>query len=279
MKNTNPYPEFSVSMSVYKNDDPTFFYEAVQSVLNQTVMPQEVIIVIDGYIPDETETILQDFKKAHDIIKIVRLEKNMGHGHARNIGLRNSKHDYVALMDSDDICRNNRFELQLNYFAANPDTSIVGGTIEEFLMVPENKLLKRKLPSTDTDIKNYMKYRCPFNQMTVMFKKKDVLEAGGYLDWFCNEDYYLWVRMAEKKFTFHNLEEVLVDVRVNENFYDRRGGYKYFKSEAKLQKLMYSKGIISLPVLVWNILIRFAVQVIMPNRLREYFFMKFTRSK
>ena len=270
--------EFSVSMSVYKNDDPVFFSQAVESVINQTLMPQEVIIVIDGPIPEKTEAIIQKFQKDYSIINIVRLEKNMGHGYAREMGLTKSAYEYVALMDSDDIAVNNRFELQLKFLKKNPNISVLGGTIEEFLMTPENKMLKRKLPITDKELKNYMKFRCPFNQMSVMFKKQDVINAGGYLDWFCNEDYYLWIRMAEKGYVFHNLEEILVNVRVNENFYDRRGGIKYFKSEAKIQKLMFSKDIISLPILVWNILIRFAVQVVLPIKLREYFFVKFTRS-
>ena len=114
--------------------------------------------------------------------------------------------------------------------------------------------------------------------MSVMFKKDHILDAGGYLDWFCNEDYYLWIRMALKNYKFHNLEETLLKVRTNENFYKRRGGFKYFKSEAKIQRLMLSKDIISLPIYIYNVGIRFIVQVMLTDGMRKYFFKTFTRT-
>ena len=82
------------------------------------------------------------------------------------------------------------------------------------------------------------------NLVTVMLKEESVQKAGGYIDWYCEEDYYLWVRMTEHGMTFGNLLDNLVNVRVGEEMYQRRGGVKYFKSEAKLQYYMYSKGII-----------------------------------
>ncbi|MBT8243800.1 glycosyltransferase [Winogradskyella sp.] len=265
-------------MSVYKNDNPDHFYKAIQSVVNQTIVPNEIIVVVDGPIPNNTEQILSQFATENDFVRVVKLEKNMGHGYARNIGLQKSSYEYVALMDSDDICLENRFELQLNFFEQNKDISILGGTIEEFSKETDINLSKRKLPETDAELKKYMKYRCPFNQMSVMFKKADVIKAGGYIDWFCNEDYYLWIRMALKNYKFHNLQQTLLKVRTNENFYKRRGGFKYFKSEAKIQKLMFSKDIISLPVFLYNVSIRFIVQVLLTERLRKYFFKTFTRS-
>lgn len=272
-------PKFSVSMSVYKNDDPDHFYQAIESLINQTIVPNEIIIVVDGPIPKRTNQILEKFKTNNDNILIYRLEKNMGHGYARNIGLQNSTYNYVALMDSDDVCLENRFELQLNFLNNNKNISVLGGTIEEFSDEKLTTISKRKLPIYDLDLKQYMKYRCPFNQMSVMFKKNHVIDAGGYKDWFCNEDYYLWIRMALKNYKFHNLEETLLKVRINESFYSRRGGFKYFKSEAKIQKLMLTKDIISLPIYLYNVSIRFVVQVLMTDGLRKYFFKTFTRSK
>jgi glycosyltransferase involved in cell wall biosynthesis len=276
--NLNKLPKFSVSMSVYKNDNSDHFYQAIQSLVNQTVIPDEIIIVVDGPIPDNTNTILLNFKEENNNVIILRLEKNMGHGYARNIGLQNSSYNYVALMDSDDICVENRFELQLNFFKTNDDVSILGGTIEEFSNENEINLSKRKLPLLDKELKEYMKFRCPFNQMSVMFKKDHVLDAGGYIDWFCNEDYYLWIRMALKNYKFHNLDQTLLKVRTNENFYKRRGGFQYFKSEAKIQKLMLSKDIISLPIYIYNISIRFIIQVMFTDGMRKYFFKTFTRT-
>jgi len=271
-------PKFTVSMSVYKNDNSDHFKQALLSVVNQTVVPNEIIIVVDGPIPEKTNTILSEFEKQYDFTTVIKLEKNMGHGYARNIGLEKSSHDLVALMDSDDLCLKDRFEKQLTFFKDNKDVSILGGVIEEFQNEEDKNLPKRKLPTENLELKKYMKYRCPFNQVSVMFNKTHVLNAGGYKDWFCNEDYYLWIRMALKNYQFHNLEDTLVKVRTNENYFKRRGGLDYFKSEAKIQKLMFSKDIISLPIFLSNVAIRFIVQVILTDKMRKHFFNAFTRS-
>ena len=121
---------------------------------------------------------------------------------------------------------------------------VLGGQIDEFIGEPTNVVGRRTVPQTDTEIKQYLKTRCPFNQMTVMMKSKTVQEAGGDIDWYCNEDYYLWARMTEQGMIFANLPDNLVNVRVGENMYARRGGWKYFKSEAKLQKYMYNHNLI-----------------------------------
>ena len=117
------------------------------------------------------------------------------------------------------------------------------------------------------------------NQVTVMFRKKEVQSVGGYIDWYCEEDYYLWIRMALADMKFYNLPDVLVNVRVGNEMYQRRGGIKYFKSEAQIQKLMLSKGLISVPRYLINVGQRFVLQVLMPNKLRGFIFKMFAREK
>ena len=116
------------------------------------------------------------------------------------------------------------------------------------------------------------------NLVTVMLKKKDVMAVGGFQDWYCEEDYYLWIRLVQNGYKFYNIQENLVNVRVGKDMYQRRGGYKYFRSEQRLQKYMLQHKLISLPRYVYNVLIRFAVQVAMPNSVRGWVFRKFARS-
>ena len=182
-------------------------------------------------------------------------------------------------MDSDDIAVSNRFELQLCAFMGHPDVSISGGQIEEFIITPDEVVGKREVPQTDTEIKEYMKRRCPFNHMTVMFKRSDVLQAGNYQDWFWNEDYYLWIRMALNGQRFANLPETLVYVRVGSDMYARRGGDKYFKSEIGIQKLMLDNHVIGHMTFLANCGKRFVVQKMLPNKLRAWVFKRFARSK
>ena len=112
-----------------------------------------------------------------------------------------------------------------------------------------------------------------------MFKKQAVLEVGNYIDWHYNEDYYLWIRMAEKGVKFANITDTLVNVRVGKEMYARRGGFKYFKSEAGLQNYMLKHKVIGFGTYVINIAKRFIVQVLLPNKLRGWVFKTFAREK
>tara|TARA_B100000902_G_scaffold399897_1_gene473440 strand:+ start:5702 stop:6532 length:831 start_codon:yes stop_codon:yes gene_type:complete len=276
MSNSN---KFSVLMCVYEFDDSYFFKQALDSVFNQSVIPNEVVLVVDGPIPKKTNNFINDFLRKEKKLKTIKLNKNVGHGKAKNIGLNECLYELVAIMDSDDICCYDRFEKQLSCFANNPNLSIVGGGICEFENTIDNKFGKRILPTSHSDISKYLKSRCPMNHMTVMFKKSEVVKAGGYLDWHYNEDYYLWIRMYLEGSVFANLDNIVVYARVGENFYLRRGGYSYFISEAKLQYFMFKNNIIGIGRLYFNILIRLFIQVLIPNKLRAWIFINFFRNK
>lgn len=269
---------FSVSICVYGKDDPQWFRRAVDSVVNQTLKPSEIVIVVDGPVPEELGMVINEYEK-DSLFKVVRLKQNRGHGEARRVGLDNCSNDLVALMDADDISLPERFKKQVSIFQNDPTLSIVGGNISEFIGNETNLVGYRIVPDQHKEICQYLKKRCPFNQMTVMFKKADVKNVGGYVDWYCNEDYYLWARMYIAGMKFANSPDVLVNVRVGKDMYKRRGGWKYFKSEARLQKFMLKKHIIGFPIYLINITKRFILQVMLPNSLRGYIFKKFARTQ
>lgn len=212
------------------------------------------------------------------MLKIVYLNKNLGHGAARRISIQNCENEWIALMDSDDISLPYRFEMQLQYIKEHPDVDIVGGNITEFVGDEKNIIGQRCVCETDAQIKADMKKRCAMNQMTVLFKKSAVIKAGNYKDWFCNEDYYLWLRMMLSGAVFANVPENLVNVRVGNEMSAQRGGMKYFRSEAALQEYMLQNHIIGMPRYLYNVAIRFAGELIAPNALRAKLY-KFTRKK
>lgn len=269
---------FSVAMCVYEKDNQDFFRIAIESILNQTCQPEEVVLVVDGYVGNKLNEVITAFEK-NPIFHIIRLKTNVGHGNARRIALENCTNELVALMDADDISVPDRFEKQLDAFSKKPEISIVGGNITEFIGNPQNIIGSRVVPKEDRDIKAYMKKRCPMNQVTVMFRQSDIAAVGGYVDWYCDEDYYLWIRLALRGYKFANIGETLVNVRVGDAMYARRGGVKYFLSEIKLQKFMLEKKMISLPRYLLNVSQRFILQIMMPNRLRSWFFENFAREK
>ena len=270
--------EFSVSMCVYGGDNARWFETAIESVLNQTLPPNEIVLVVDGPVPDDLNAVILKLEE-NDTFKVFRLETNQGHGIARKTGLDNCTNELVAIMDADDICTRNRFEKQIEAFRNYPDSDIVGGMITEFIDTPDNVVGKRIVPLEDSEIKEYMQRRCPMNLVTVMFKKSSIENVGGFIDWYCEEDYYLWLRMALANMIFRNVNDVLVNVRVGKEMYQRRGGVKYFKSEAKLQKYMLDNKIIGFPRYLISVTERLILQVLMPNKMRSFIFQKLARSK
>lgn len=266
--------KYSVLMSLYKKEHPEYLRLALDSMINQTVKPDEIVLVEDGPLTDELYAVVEEYKEH---LTTVVNEKNLGLGLALNEGLKACRNELVARMDTDDISTHDRCEKQLVYFEKHHDLTILGGQIEEFIDSPSKIVGKRVVPCTDQELKQYMKKRCPFNHMTVMFKKSEIIKAGNYQDWFWNEDYYLWIRLALKGAEFANLAETLVHTRVGADMYQRRGGDKYFKSEIGIQKLMLEKKMIGYGTYLSNCGKRLIVEKLMPNKIRGWVFQKFAR--
>jgi len=270
------HQKFSVAMSVYKKDNAIWLRAALNSIYSQTIQPDEVLLVVDGWVPTEIKTVIQEYMNRRTF-KPIWLQENRGLGNAMRVAVQEARYELIARMDSDDIAVPDRFEQLLCLFLNDPSLDIVGGNIAEFIGNEANIVAYREVPCRDREIKEYMQKRCPFNHMTIMLKKDAVLKAGNYQDWFWNEDYYLWIRMLENGCKMANTGTILVNVRVGKDMYKRRGGWKYFCSEAKLQKYMLDKQIIGVGTYLMNIAKRLIVQVLLPNSLRGFVFQKFAR--
>ena len=271
-------PHFSVALCVYHKDNPACFEKAVESItMNQTLKPDEVVIVVDGPVYGLLKEVVKCYESNTSLFKVIWLPENVGHAGARRIGFEAASNEIIAIMDADDIAAPDRFEKQIAYLEEHPECDIVGGQISEFIDDEDNIVGNRIVPCKHEDILIWLKGRCPFNQMSVTMLRSPVSKVGGYLDWYCDEDYYLWIRMAEAGCHFANLPDTLVNVRVGKDMYRRRGGWRYFKSEAGLQKYMLQHKIINLPRYLFNVSVRFAVQVAMPNRVRGFIFQKLFR--
>lgn len=270
---------FSVLMSVYIKENPMYLNESIKSVVNQTYLPSEIVIVKDGPLTNELNMVIDKYKEDYnDLFKIIELEENVGLGKALNIGIKNCTYDIIARMDSDDICVKDRFEKQIKVFKENENIDLVGSYISEFSGNKDNIENIRAVPTSHDDIVKYSKRRNPFNHMTVMYKKSAVLDSGNYQESFLNEDYNLWVRMLVKGYKVSNIPESLVLVRCDENTYRRRGGIKYIKSEVSLQKKFLELNHINFYEFFSNILIRCGVRI-MPNFIRKEIYNSLLRSK
>lgn len=270
---------FSVIISVYKNDRPEFVARSLDSItIFQHKKPDEIVLVVDGPVSDNLVALIENYKSNNSkLFNIIWLPENKGLGNALRIGVENAKYEIMARMDSDDVSAPDRFEKQITYMEAHPDCDVVGGQITEFIDSESNIVGKREVPCKHDEILMWLKGRCPFNHMSVIMLRSRIIAVGNYLDWHFNEDYYLWIRMAEAGYRFANLPDTLVNVRVGKEMYQRRGGWKYFKSEKGLQDYMLGHKMISLPRYCYNVLGRFVIQVAMPNKLRGFIFQKLFR--
>lgn len=267
-------------MSVYRNDKTEYVVKAIESItVNQTRRSNEIVLVVDGPVSSELQSLISEYEQSSNFVfKVIRLFENKGLGNALKIGVEQATNEIIARMDSDDISAPDRFEKQIGYMETHPECDLLGGQISEFIDVESNVVGIRRVPCSHTKILMWLKGRCPFNHVSAMMRRSRVLACGNYMDWYCNEDYYLWIRMALAGCKFANLPDTLGNVRVGKDMYARRGGWRYFKSEAALQKYMLANKVISPFRYLFNLSVRFVVQVMMPNRIRGFVFRRMFRT-
>lgn len=269
--------KYSVLMSVYKNEKVEYFVQAVESLLNQTVAPEQIVLVRDGPVYEELQNTIDKYVQQNaNVFTYLPLEQNGGLGNALRYGLPYCRNELIGRMDTDDLSLLDRFEKQLKFLEQNPDIDIVGGNIAEFMNSPTEVVDYRIVPQNHEEIANYLKNRSPLNHVTVLFKKSAVEKAGSYQSFYLFEDWYLWIRMFLSGAKFANLNEVLVNVRVFD-MADRRGGMKYYRSCVKLLKFMKSNKLIGFWQYNKMKAIRFCGYVLLPNKMREWAYKKFLR--
>jgi glycosyltransferase involved in cell wall biosynthesis len=226
---------FSVLISLYNKENPLFLKQALDSVVNQTIFPNEIVIVKDGLLGESLENILLDYDVMYpNIFKFIQLPVNKGLGNALSIGVLNCSYDLIARMDTDDICVLDRFERQIDFFNNNPNVDLLGSNIEEFNIIPGDLNRFRRVPEKGIQLINYSKYRNPINHPTIMFRKDKVIAAGNYqsnLLFF--EDYSLYIRMIKNNFILHNIQDSLLFFRVGRGveMIKRRSGFNYLLHE------------------------------------------------
>ena len=267
---------FSVLMSVYIKEKSQFLKESLNSVFNQTLPPDEVILVEDGPLTDELYSTINDFTEKHKELKIIPLKENHGLGYALNIGLKHCKYNLVARMDSDDICKPYRFEKEITFMHDHKDIDICSSWIDEFENDKKNVVSQRRIPETHEEIIRYAKFRCPVNHPTVVYKRDKIIQLGGYQDF--PEDYYLWIKMIMNGCKFYNIQESLLFFRFSSDLYKRRGGWKDAKDDMRAQINFYKVGFLNKRELLYNASIRSTVRLI-PVHIRAFIYKYMLRKR
>ena len=256
--------KYSIVMSVYYKDQPEWLVDAIESLLNQTVPSDDIVIVADGPLPKQVDAVLYNYVTSKKI-RLIRLMKNMGLGHALNAGIKNAKHELVARMDSDDISVLNRFELQITAFKDNPELDILGGQIAEFIDDPSNVVAYRKVPTSQQEIEKFARRRNPFNHPTVVFKKTFIEKVGCYDSSVIRlEDYDLWLRALSSGATCANLDSTLLKYRLTNDSIKRRKTISSWKNHIRYRTRFYSREYISFSDYMYGLATQTLI-LIMPN--------------
>ncbi len=259
-------------MSVYKKEKAEYLELALDSVIHQTLKPDEIVLVQDGELTKELYAVIEEHKQKYpNIFKTYALKQNQGLGKALNFGMQKCRNELIARMDTDDIAEPNRFELQVQEFIKYKDLALCGGQIAEFADNPNEITGFRNVPLTHNEILGFCKKRNPFNHMTVMFKKQSVQSVGGYQHMPYFEDYWLWARVLKAGYKAKNIDAVLVKVRAGQDMIARRGGLNYTHCIIRFEKALHSIGIINFAEMIVYITLRCFVSVI-PESLRLWIY-------
>lgn len=271
---------YSVLMAVYHKEKAEYLQKAIDSMMMQTIPPDEFVLVCDGPLTKPLDAVIDNCcTRYRNRLRVVRLDENMGLGAALNVGVQHCRHELIARMDSDDIAVRDRMEKQLAELRAYPSVSAVGGQIAEFYDDPGRITAYRKVPTGEQEIREFIRYRNPMNHVTVVLRKSHILRVGNYQDVPGFEDYFLWASLIAKGYQMRNIKDVCCIVRANAGMYSRRGGIAYFQNTWRIERFLLDQKIISLWQFCKNVAIRFAGTVLLPPELRRVVFVHFLRKR
>lgn len=265
----------SVLMSVYAKESSSYFREAMDSILQQTRMPDEIVLIEDGTLPEELCRLIDSYEREYPRLVRYHFEENVQLGRALRKGVELCSYELVARMDTDDIAVADRLEQQKSFMSSHPEIAVCGGWMEEFSDDGKRYPVK-KMPEHSEEIRQYARKRNPLNHMTVMFRRSAVLDAGNYEHFPFLEDYHLWSRMLTKGYRMYNLPEVLVCARTNEAVYERRGGGKYTLRYLKLRRLQREWGLFDAAGYVKAVILTIGITAV-PTGVRKFMYKKILR--
>ena len=224
----------STVINVCGSDNERFFSQCLQSVSNQTVVSLEVIISVDGEIPDGLEMLISQFEEsAKSPVKVLRSTTSQGLWAARNRAIETAIGDWILVQDADDISHPQRTEI-LQSWPTEKNTAVIGTSMLEFHSNSERVVSVRTVPLTAVAIARKLKINSPMNHPTVLLRRSALLKVGLYRNIYLMEDFDLWVRLIDSRFSLLNLDLPLVAFRLDDGLYARRGGIRFLEAEFQM---------------------------------------------
>ncbi len=260
-------------MSVYKSEKPAYLNRSLQSVWDdQTLKPDEIILVQDGPVGDELASVISQWKnELCDVLVLLVNETNLGLTKSLNKGIKVAKGEYIARMDSDDISLPDRFLHQVKYLAEHPEISVLGGAIQEF-NDQDGIIGERHFPADTASIRQYIHKASPFAHPAVMIRKSLFDEGVVYNEEYrTTQDLALWFDVLASGHQMANLDEFVLQFRREPNVYQRRKN----KADSRLELKIHLRGIKKLfgisPIKSFYPLARYTLRL-MPNSIIHWFY-------
>lgn len=262
-------------MTVYSKEKAEFLREAIDSMLNQTVKPTEFVLVEDGPLTEELYAAIAEYKK-NPIFKVISLKENQGSGLASAAGVLACSKEWIARLDSDDYSVPERIRKQFDVYLGDRELEVIGSNIIEIETDNPKNQQKVILPEKDAEIRKFTGRRCPFRTSAILFKREAVMKAGNYRVFHRVEDYDIFARLVASNVKCANVQEFLTYMRIDKDYYKRRGGIKLAKSIIELKKEIRKMGLSTTKDWIISVPIQVCVSL-MPNSMRDLFYRKVLR--
>lgn len=243
--------KIKISVIIPFYDDLKLLKRAINSVQSQSFKDYELIIIHDN--PDDKESIelFKEFVKKKKIEVLIN-NKNLGAGLSRNRGIRKAKGEFIAFLDSDDIWKKNKLQIQYNYMKKN--NLLVSHTSYD-LFDKNNRFLQKRL-ARKLNYFDLLK-SCDIGLSTVMVKKKLILKHKLFPSLKTKEDYVLWLRISKSGILFYGIKRVLTNWTDRENSLSKSSFQKLkdaFKVYYKYEKFNFLDSLFKVIILSINFL-------------------------
>ncbi|MES3005357.1 MAG: glycosyltransferase family 2 protein [Patescibacteria group bacterium] len=187
-----------ISVIIPTKNGSQYIGRAIKSVLSQTETDLEIIVINDAS-TDNTANLVTELQQHDARIRLITNKTSVGPGISRHVGIRESKSEFIALIDDDDEwLSKEKLSLQKKYLDEHPRVAVVGSAKNNFVREDGSIYPVRmdRQPETDAEIRRTMLWRNPFITSSVMLKKDPYLEVGGFSPMYLAEDYDLWMRLG-----------------------------------------------------------------------------------
>lgn len=234
---THTQSTVSALITTYRGENPDHLVAALQSLKNQSLPPDQIVLVIDGPIDFAQQDVINRFAAETDGPKriVATMPENGGLAKALNHGLSACTGDYIMRMDSDDISLPDRLQLEKTYLDTHAEIDLVASWSSEFVHEDHDLRLKTS-PTEHEAIVQALRWRNVIAHPTILIRKSALVNLGGYRESVgLLEDYDLYVRLILAGAKIHIIPKVLLRVRTTLEQRARRGNFAYFKSEFRFR--------------------------------------------